>query len=235
MKKTTTINPEALAEIPIHIVAGIAAQIQSAEGPTERIRQAYDLLDAAESARGSLILHSSTHEGLEEFWIYRYKEERRPVLLAEMKADPLYREEAGKALPVPFDEALAAICGKSIKKNERARRFELYFTEREEGLEKFTKQLPFFAPFLASPPPCELIARLKSDGIPFGDYKFMKGGFPEWWKRHLSRLQSAKRKGKTKDETKDETKGQQGRVVRRGDKRKGSSRKKTLRKKKKNP
>jgi hypothetical protein len=234
-----TQNPKELAEIPIHVVAGIAAQIQPADGPAERIQQAYDLLDAAESARQSLKVHGSTNEGLEQFRFYRLKEERLPVIIAEYKSDPLYQEKDGRAAAVPFEKALSIVFGKSIKKTDREKRLELYLTEKEEGLKCMFSSLPPelnpFGSILRRPNAGEKFLEWKTEGIPWVEYQTLKKYLPEWWTGRLSRLQSAKRKGKTKDETKDETKGQQGRVVRRGDKRKGSSRKKTLRKKKKNP
>jgi hypothetical protein len=230
-----TQNPKELAEIPIHVVAGIAAQIQPADGPAERIQQAYDLLDAAESARQSLNVHGSTNEGLEQFRFYRLKEERLPVIIAEYKSDPLYQEKDGRAAAVPFEKGLSIVFGKSIKKADREKRLEVYLTEKEEGLKCMFSSLPPelnpFGSILRRTNAGEKFLEWKTEGIPWMEYQTLKKYLPEWWKTRLSRLQSAKRKGKTKDENK----GKQGRVVRRNDKRKGSRAGSFLKALKKNP
>jgi len=213
-----TQNPEALAGIPIHIVAEIGAKLQTTDSdPVASIRMAYALLDAAEAGRRSLQDEGCVDPGLLSFDIERRKESTRPRILAEYKSDPLYQEKDGRPAPVPFENALAIVFGKSIKKTEREKRLSVYLAEKDEGLKTMFANLPQeLNPFTIAgrPTAAENLQAWKTEGIPWGEYQDLKRYFSDWWKDRLSRTQAAKRKGKTK--------GNQGRVIRKNDKRKGS-------------
>ena len=213
--------PKLLAEIPIHIVAGIGAKLQMAKAdPVGGIRLAYTLLDAAAAAQESLKNKGCVNPGLFKFELKRVEAKLRPQIFAEWKDDSLYQEKNGVAAPVPLDKAVLTIFGGAIKKSERERRVFLYLTENAEKPscdQSFIKGKPS-ASVLAEPSAKETMDSWKRDGIPFGKYRNLKEWIPKWWKTHLSRIQSAKRAGKTKQAAK----GKQGRVVKKKDKRKGS-------------
>ena len=213
-----TQNPEALAAIPIHIVAEIGARLQTTEAdPAESIRMAYTLLDAAEAGRRSLQDEGCVDPGLLSFDIERRKESAIPRILAEYKTDPLYQEKDGRPAPVPFEKAVSIVFGKSIKKAEREKRLGVYLAEREERAKSLFPNLPslsVFGSILRKPTAAEQLQAWKIEGIPWGEYQALKKYFSDWWKDRVSRTQAAKRKGKTK--------GPQGRVIRKNDKRKGS-------------
>lgn len=212
-----TQNPKALAQIPIHIVAGIGAKLQIDDyEPVERIRMAYALLDAAEAARQSLQASGCVNPGLGHFDEERKIQFDCTQRLAEQKTDPLYQEKDGKPAPVSFEKALSSIWGKSIKKTEREKRIKLYL---EETWADFKARYPK----LNVPqclPPAQRLQEWKIEGLSWLSYGSLKYTVPKWWKKRLSRTQAVKRKGKTKGEA--EPKGKQGRVIRKNDKRKGS-------------
>ena len=122
-----------LAEIPIHIVAGIGAKLQMAKAdPVGGIRLAYTLLDAAAAAQESLKNKGCVNPGLFKFELKRVEAKLRPQIFAEWKDDSLYQEKNGVATPVPLDKAFLKIFGGAIKKSERERRVFLYLTENAE-------------------------------------------------------------------------------------------------------
>ena len=236
-----TQNPKALAEIPIHIVAEIGAKFQTADSdPVESIRLAYTLLDAAEAGRRSLEVEGCAEPGLSNFAFERLKEQARPRIIAQRNADPLaIKNASGDFQPVDFERALSQIFGRATKKPQRESRLVLYLSEKT-SIDDTNRALQEWAGNPATLPKFQTMGEAKakknvqewkSAGIPFQEYLSLKAWLPAWWKTRLSRLQSAKRKGKTKDETK----GQQGRVVRRNDKRKGSKAGSFLKALKKNP
>lgn len=219
-----THNPQALAAIPIHIVAGIAAQLSATEpDPVERVRQAYTLLDIAEAGRRSLQEEGCITPGLSNFAFERKKEQALPRIIAKRNADPLAsKNESGDFQPVDFEQALSQIFGRATKKQQRESRLVFYLSGKV-SIENTNRAIQEWAGNPATLPKFQamgkavaekIVREWKSEGIPFHEYLSLKTGLPEWWKGQLSRTQSAKRKGKTK--------GTQGRVVRTNDKRKGS-------------
>ena len=222
--KFRTHNPQALATIPIHIVAGIAAQLSATEpDPVERVRQAYTLLDIAEAGRRSLQEEGCVTPGLLDIDIERRKESALPRILAERDADPLAIKTAtGEFQPVDFEQALLQVFGRSTKKAQRESRLVLYLSGKV-SLENTNRALQEWIGNPTTLPKFQKMGEAaakknviewKSEGIPFQEYLSLKTWLPGWWKGQLSRTQAAKRKGKTK--------GTQGRVVRKNDKRKGS-------------
>lgn len=219
-----TQNPEALAQIPAHIIAGIAAQLHTNEGdPVERVRQACQILDAAESARKSLAEEGAFAPGLFTHQFEQKKFESLKRHIADREADPLKAKgKDGQPAPVSFEKAVSKIFGRSTKKKDRESRLVLYLAEKtpaEEtlgALEKWagdqTKPLVF--PKTGNPKALEIVRDWKRHGIPFEKYRSLKFFFPNWWKERVGRTQASKRIGKTK--------GKQGRVRRTTDKRKGA-------------
>jgi hypothetical protein len=227
-------NPRAIAQIPAHIIAGIAAQLQSPEAdPVLRVRQAFQLIDAAESGLQGLNEGDCYESGLLRHDFHRKKHESRQRSLKERETDPLFQNKDGEAQPVPFNEALSKIFGRETKKAQREARIVMYLAEKtpeEETLAAFGKWAtdqtkPLVFPKTGNPKAQKIVDSWKLNGIPFEKYRSLKAWFPEWWKARLSQTQAAKRKGKTK--------GEQGRVVRRNDKRRGSRPQNILRKIKK--
>ena len=223
-----TQNPEALAAIPIHIVAEIGARLQNTEAdPAESIRMAYTLLDAAEAGRRSLRDEGCVTQGLSNFVFERAKEQARPRMIAQRNADPLARKTAsGEFQPVDFEQALSQVFGRATKKPQRESRLVLYLSEKvsiedtDRALQEWAgnpTMLPKFQK-MGKEAAEKKIREWKIEGIPFHEYLSLKTWLPGWWKDHYSRTQSGKRKGKTKAEPK----GKQGRVIRKNDKRKGS-------------
>jgi hypothetical protein len=217
--KFRTQNPEALAAIPIHIVAEIGAKLQTADSdPVASIRMAYALLDAAEAGRRSLQEEGCVEPGLSFFILRRLTEEAEPRIMAQKKADPLARKNAnGGFQPVDFEQALSQVFGRATKKPQRESRLVLYLFEVGETLRAIRENNPE-TPFKYPKPTKEVaektVREWKSEGIPFEEYISLKNCLPGWWKDRVSRTQAEKRKGKTK--------GNQGRVIRKNDKRKGS-------------
>jgi hypothetical protein len=219
-----TQNPEALAGIPIHIVAEIGARLQTTDSdPVESIRMAYTLLDAAEAGRRSLQEEGCIKPGLFNFTFERAKEQARPRIIAQRDADPLASKTAsGDFQPVDFEQALSQVFGRATKKPQRESRLVLYLSEKA-SIEDTNRALQEWVGNPAMLPKFQTMGKAaaeknvrewKSEGIPFHEYLSLKTWLPAWWKDRLSRTQAAKRKGKTK--------GKQGRVIRKNDKRKGS-------------
>lgn len=226
--KFRTQNPEALATIPIHIVAEIGAKLQTADSdPAESIRMAYTLLDAAEAGRRSLQEEGCVTPGLSNFAFERIKEKAAPRIIAQRDADPLARKNAtGDFQPVDFEQALSQVFGRATKKPQRESRLVLYLSEKA-SIEDTDRSIQELAGNPATLPKFQTMGKAaaeknvrewKGEGIPFQEYLSLKTWLPAWWKTRLSRTQAAKRKGKIKGKTK----GKQGRVVRKNDKRKGS-------------
>ena len=226
--KFRTQNPEALATIPIHIVAEIGAKLQTADSdPAESIRMAYTLLDAAEAGRRSLQEEGCVTPGLSNFAFERIKEKAAPRIIAEREADPLTIKTAtGEFQPVDFEQALLQVFGRSTKKAPRESRLVLYLSgkvsleDTNRALQEWVGNPGTFPKFqtMGKAAAEKKVRVWKSEGIPFQEYLSLKTWLPGWWKDELSRTQAAKRKGKIKSESK----GKQGRVVRKNDKRKGS-------------
>lgn len=223
MKKTTTFYPKILAQIPIEVVAGIAAQIHPEGGPPwESVREAYLLLDAAEAARKSLAETGTIVRGLGMIRAQHFKE----AILAERKqaaqSDPLVKmAHNGEELPVNFSKAVAGFFTKSIKPQSREEKLVLYLsilTSTEDTLRAVQdwggnlSNLPVF-PKRGKEGAEKVVAEWKKGGIPVKDYLSLKANFPLWYEMH---------KRQTKSEAGKAPKGKQGRVVRRNDKRKGS-------------
>ena len=218
--KPYTENPQALEAIPIHIVAGIAAQLSATEpDPVERVRQAYTLLDIAESGRYGLEKQRCFHAGLKE-----YCEERRmDDFFEKRRIDPLsgFNEE-GAQLEVDFETALSKMFGRNVEKKDREPRLALYIQTQwldpakrlQDGMDESQRANLESDLFIGDSTATDIISDWKKYGIPYEVFCDITDALPDWWKGQLSRTQAAKRKGKTK--------GTQGRVVRKNDKRKGS-------------
>ena len=218
--KPYTENPQALEAIPIHIVAGIAAQLSATEpDPVERVRQAYTLLDIAESGRYGLEKQRCFHAGLEEYC----EELRMGVFFEKRRIDPLsvFNEE-GDQLEVDFETALSKMFGRNVEKKDREPRLALYIqTQWLDDQKEYLDSLDEIHRARLGPEnqitdstATDIISDWKKYGIPYEVFCDTRDELPEWWKSRLSNTQAAKRKGKTK--------GTQGRVVRKNDKRKGS-------------
>jgi len=247
MKKPPAFNPQVLAEIPIAVVAGIAAQIQTRDNtPTARIREAYALLDAAEAGRKSLLESGSYEAGLAAVRCLEATTERIAKDIQERRQDPLIKvSPSGDELPVDFKKALLRFFSKTIKPQNRETKLVEYLAgltgiedtlraiqewagnpATKEGqlqaIDKWKK-----APFFPKPGKAKaekLVADWKKNGIPAKEYFSLKSNFPRWY-------DEAKRKNKSKAGK--APKGKQGRVVRRNDKRRGSRPQNILRKIKK--
>lgn len=219
-----TQNPEALAKIPAHIIAGIAAQLHTNEGdPVERVRQACQILDAAESASKSLAEEGGYAPGLLRHQFEQKKFESRKLHIADRQNDPLcVKGEDGQPARVTFEDAVSKIFGRAIKKADRESRLVLHLAEKtpaEEtlaALERWAgdQSKPLVFPKTGNAKALEIVRDWKRHGIPFEEYRSLKFNFPIWWKERVSRTQAAKRIGKIK--------GKQGRVRRKTDKRKGA-------------
>lgn len=244
MTNQSTFYPQALAQIPIHVVAGIAAQLQSPEAePTERIRLAYSLLDAAEAARISLVETGSFESGLRMVRFERVKQQRMGEMAKERRADPLVKVGTnGEELPVDFKKATLGLFSKSIKPKTRETKLVEYLanltntedtlraifewagnpTTREgqkKAIEDWNKT-PFF-PKPGKDAAEKLLIEWKKNGIPAKDYASLKFNFPRWYEVKKRNDKSAAGKAK------------QGRVVRKNDKRKGARPKNNFRRLKK--
>ena len=218
--KPYTETPQALEAIPIHIVAGIAAQLSASEpDPVERVRQAYTLLDIAESGRYGLEKQRCFHAGLGE-----YCEERRmDDFIEKRRIDPLsVFNKKGAQLEVDFETALSKMFGRSVEKKDREPRLALYIQtqwldDRKEfidSLDEIQRARLRSDLLITDSTATDIISDWKKHGIPYEIFCDIRDALPEWWKSRLSNAQAVKRKGKTK--------GKQGRVVRKNDKRKGS-------------
>lgn len=219
-----TRNPEALAKIPAHIIAGIAAQLHSNEcDPVERVFQACQILDAAESASKSLADEGAYAPGLFTHQFEQKKFEARKRHIADRQNDPLcVKGEDGQPAPVAFEDAVSKIFGRAIRKKYREPRLVLFLAEKtpaEETLAALEKWVvdqskPLVFPKTGNTKALEIVQGWKLHGIPFEEYRSLKFNFPNWWKARYSETQAAKKKGKTK--------GNQGRVRSTTDKRKGA-------------
>jgi hypothetical protein len=204
-----THNPQALAAIPIHIVAGIAAQLSATEpDPVERVRQAYTLLDIAEDAHYGLETAKCYNWGLDDYVSVR----KSGIEMREHLRDPLVViDEMGQCVPVDFEKAVSSIFGRSIKKHLREKHLALFLIGQPELVDAdlcFETGIQKVDPREAE----KCVRDWKEKGIPEDAYFKIKRIYPYWKSRQTSNARSFAGK----------TKGTQGRVVRKNDKRKGS-------------
>ena len=212
------LNVEVLANTPAHIVAGIAAQFQAPQvTAVERVRMAFDLLDAAESGVKGLKKIGCYHIGLEDHVDAQtiFAEEQAEVDI--LNNSPLIKDNL-----VEFEVAMSALFSRGIKKKDRPSRFALFLEEhylspdadisRMEAMNRGDHESVILGKYRTDP--VAVIAKWEKEGVPASFFVFAQREFPEWWKDY--KLYQKSRAGRTPPKAK------QGRVVKRHDKRKGA-------------
>lgn len=193
-----------LAATPIEAVASIAATLtrQGIE-PADSVRQAYELLEIAAAGQLSLkasgawsIGIASVENGKRAFQARMEAQLPNDVSKKDTEGERL-RGEDGKWLPVPFDEAMAALMPR-LKKGERMPRFKNWI-KSAEGLSMIEAG--------------ERMAELQREGIPGQVFQSARVTFQTWWESHKRGVKAAAGSMARK--------GTQGRVKSKTDKRKG--------------
>jgi hypothetical protein len=207
-------NETFLAGISSQVVAEIAARLPDANlSPVERVRLAFDLLDAAESGMKEVKEIGSYHSGLGMH--LRYQEDFDNGTHNTIYYDPNNPFFEGGV--VKFENAMKELFGRRIRKKDRATRFtgfvaHWYVTpEDQEAMEEAerrgeTLELKCDAP--------AVVERWQKEGMPIDFFFLSFKLFPFWWENQVLKKRSAA--GKASGAAK------VGRVRRRMDKRKGA-------------
>jgi hypothetical protein len=202
-------NIDAVAQVPIEVVASIAAQlIPPWESPVERVRQAYTLLDAAAAGKTGLVQHRNLEKGFTDFvWRRDFFREYQGILSLS-KGDPLVRTNAANERVADFERVLKSFfgVGQSASKVERMERLLWFIQETSFNPETQMKGISW-----ESAEAC--LADWQANGIPDISYCCLKGNFARWWDFNVAR---------TNRENAKVPKGKQGRVKRKNDKRRGA-------------
>jgi hypothetical protein len=212
------LNAEALVNTPAHVVAGIAAQILAPEATVvERVRMAFDLLDATVSGIKGLEKLGCHHAGLDN-----YEEARTNFAEEKAEADILYNSPLIKGDVVDFEEAMAALFSRGVKKKDRPSKFadfveEHYLSPEAELSRMEAMKRGDIESILAGEhrtDPFAVIAKWVKEGVPASFFVLAQREFPDWWEGY--KISQKSRAGRTPPKAK------QGRVVKRHDKRKGA-------------
>jgi hypothetical protein len=209
-------NPRTLAETPAYIIAGIAAQLQTPVlHPVERVRLAFDLLDAAASGIKGLKKLGCHHTGLNEHIIEQYDfAEEEAESNASMR--PYIQDDV-----VEFETAMSMLFSRGVVKKDRPSKFALfisdfYLSPEADLANKKAMESEDFMSVIFGHHKTDSEAVLKKwmkEGVPADFFILAQKEFSGWWKCYLSNQRSIA--GKKPKKTK------QGRVLRRKDKRIG--------------
>ena len=193
-------NQDPLAEIDIVEVARIAASIATPNlQPIDKIREAYQLLEIADRVR-----RVSSETGFDLFYVLKNfdKPDATCPLAIELdavNARIIWEGEGSASFAVCLKELMPSV----TKTATRKKRF-IDFLVSSQG-EGFGMGLPRKSADLA-------IVRHEKEGVPFGEFQYYFHTFRLWWGLYKSGVKSKA----------GQSKGNQGRVVRKNDKRKGS-------------
>jgi len=207
-------NPRALAKIPSQIVAKVAALLHNPESNTgDSIMKAYELLDAAESARNSLVESGSYAHGIREFnWARNHFRATRNLEREILTAPAFFWGTRGDPR-LDLDQVLNSLFGgkkRKLKPSERQSRIDrlvdfLQYTSSTPGI-----AVNFFgrarqADFLRwerwgveRQLAEKLVEDWSREGIPGKSFPTLKHHFPGWWENQISQKNSKNRKGKTR-------------------------------------
>ena len=212
------LNVEVLATTPAHIVAGIAAQFEAPQATAvERVRMAFDLLDAAESGVNGLKKFGCYHIGLEYHMDSQSNFAEEQAEVDVLNNSPLIKDKL-----VEFEEAMSALFSRGIKKKDRPSKFALFVEQhylspeadisRMEAMNRGDYESVILGKHRTDP--VAVIAKWEKEGVPASFFVFAQRECPEWWKEY--KIYQKSRAGRTPPKAK------QGRVVKRHDKRKGA-------------
>jgi hypothetical protein len=204
-QKIYTINRRELAKIPAHLVALIAAQLNTPESrPVERVRLAFRLLDIAESACRSLKHGTSYDGGLSAYEFAQAQkhagmilhEDRRKDPLIEICSDGFRRANFSKVLKKFFGLAR----GKDIRNADRLKRFISYV--EDTGAPSSVAAILHYniqradGPMIQREAAERIVKGWRERGIPPAEYVVMKRLFPWWWGLKLSKTRRRAAKAK---------------------------------------
>lgn len=208
-----TKNLAFLKKDPAELVATIAAQVNStATEPGERVRIAYDLLDAAESGRIGLLKDGSYWDGVQSYYWARARYKAERDLQAEIEMAPAFFTDENLESRMDFDRVMPILFGgkeRKIKAAEKRARVErlvtfLHETSKTEGIaEKFfgrvgkAKTLKRVLHGVERSEAENLVAQWMEFGIPANSYPTLKHNFPWWWQSRVAEKNSRNRQGKT--------------------------------------
>ena len=207
-------NPKALAGISTETVAKIAALLDhSPADPGQRIIMAYELLDAAESARNSLLQSGSYTHGIDEFnWVRNHFRSTRD-LEREVQVEPAFFWGFGGDARLDLEKVLASFFGgktRKIKPAERQSRFNrlvdflqhVSFTPEIAtfffGRVQLATSIQWEKHGIERNAAEDLVKKWEREGIPGKSYPSLKQHFPVWWESQLAQINSKNRKGKIK-------------------------------------
>ncbi len=205
-------NPGALKKIPAHIVAGIAAQLCTAQDdPCLRILKAYDLLDVAESARSSLLTCGSYSHGVEEFRWMRSNFKTSKQLEEEIQTAPAFFWGMKGEPRLQFEPVLHSLFGgkkRKIKTEERESRIErvVTFLQEASSMPDIAKKLfgrirevdsyKWMVHGADRAKAQNLVDQWIREGMPNEAYMIFKHNFAQWWENKVATQNSRNRKGK---------------------------------------
>lgn len=211
-------NPKTLAATPSHIIAGIAAQIQTPVlKPVERVRLAFELLDAAESGIQGLKKLGCHHTGLNE-----HLDAQIDFADEKAEADTLLHSPIIKNDVVDFDTAMSLLFSRGVAKKDRPERFARFVTiyylspEAELAKEEAVNRGDLMSVILGEHKTDSdaVLKKWMKEGVPADFFILAQKEFPDWWRAYVRDQRS--RAGKMPKKPK------QGRVRRKKDKRIGA-------------
>jgi len=207
-------NETFLATISAQVVAEIAARLPDGNlSPVERVRLAFDLLDAAESGMKEVREIGSYHSGLDMHLGYqeRFDNGTHNTIYYDPD-DPFF---AGGV--VNFDRCMSHLFGRAVRKADRAERYAGFVAKWYTSPEDQQKIDEAAARGEELEIQCDakaVVAKWQKDGIPIPFFFLSHEMFPNWWSYQLQKKK--KLAGKASAQSR------QGRVKKKADKRRGA-------------
>jgi hypothetical protein len=215
-------NEKFLTTISSQVVAEIAARIPGGNlSPVERVRLAFDLLDAAESGMKEVREVGSYHCGLDMH--LRYQEDFDNGTHDTIYYDPDDPFFAGGV--VNFDRCMSHLFGRAVRKADRAERYTGFVAKWYTSPEDQQKIDEAEARGEELKIQCDaraVVAKWQKDGIPIPFFFLSHEMFPYWWRNQVRKKKILAGEASAR--------ARQGRVKKKGDKRKGARLEKKVKK-----
>jgi len=184
-------NETFLATISAQVVAEIAARLPDGNlSPVERVRLAFDLLDAAESGMKEVREIGSYHSGLNMHLGYQESFDNGTHDTIYYDADdPFF--EGGSA---NFDGAMDVFFGRGIRRKDRADRFtgfvaHWYNSPEEERAMDEAKQRGEELELKCDAK--AVVSKWKKEGMPINFFFFAYKMFPLWWENQVTKKRAS--------------------------------------------